>query len=96
MGILPVKRGITKEVTIIAKDDFQKVITNQKIDLNKIEKQVNLPELLDAPIEKNQKVGEIIYTCDGVELGKVDLITKEEVPKAKYIDYLNQLYKRYF
>ncbi len=40
---------------------------------------------LEAPIGKAMKIGEAVFTCEGKEVGRVDLLAKEEVPKGNII-----------
>ena len=37
---------------------------------------------LEAPVSKGQKIGEVIFTCEGEEVGRMDLVAKDEVPRG--------------
>ena len=44
---------------------------------------------LKAPVIAGQQAGELIVTIDGVEAGRVNLVTESEVAKKTYLDNLN-------
>lgn len=46
---------------------------------------------LKAPIEKGEKIGDITYIKDGVEIAKEDIIAKESVEKTKFLTIVNRL-----
>ncbi len=37
---------------------------------------------LEAPVHRGMKIGEAVFTCDGEEVGRMDLIAKDEVPRG--------------
>ena len=41
-----------------------------------------LPEYLEAPLRKGQKVGEIVVSYEGSEVGRIDVLTADKVEKA--------------
>jgi len=53
---------------------------------NEIETRVEVKENVVAPVEENQKVGEIKYIYDGKEVGKTDIVTSESVAKESFFD----------
>lgn len=61
-------------------------------DLSKVEKTIQLPELVEAPVEQGTKVGEAVYSLNGETLGKVDILYAESVEKAEYKDYLREIF----
>ncbi|PKM95770.1 MAG: D-alanyl-D-alanine carboxypeptidase [Firmicutes bacterium HGW-Firmicutes-1] len=95
MGSLKVRRGILEEIKVFAKEDFNYVMMDTKYDESKIKKQVILPEYIEAPVVKSQKVGDLIYTYDGKEIGRVDIVVLDDVNKAKFSDYLKNVFEKY-
>ncbi|RKD34546.1 D-alanyl-D-alanine carboxypeptidase family protein [Thermohalobacter berrensis] len=83
---LPVNKGKANNVNIISKEDFSLLVKKGKG--KKVEKKIVLPEYINAPINKGQKVGEMILMLDGKEVNRVDLISKEKVEKASLVDML--------
>lgn len=64
--------------------------------LNKsIERTVKLEPAAPAPIKAGDKVGEIVYTLNGTELGKVDITAGESVDRMTFGDTLLEILKKY-
>lgn len=65
-----------------------------KEDSNKIERSVEIKENISAPIEEGECVGSIIYTCNGTEIGRSDILSEETVKKIGFFElYLRVLKK---
>lgn len=84
-----ISKGKLEDVDVVAKEDISLLL--KKGQSGNIDKEIILPEKLDAPLEKDYKVGEVIYKINGEEKARVDLITKEEVSKASLIDMLGKI-----
>jgi D-alanyl-D-alanine carboxypeptidase (penicillin-binding protein 5/6) len=80
VGELDVLKGITNKVNLVTASDFNALI--KKGQQGNIDKNVNIADNLHAPVEKGQKVGEIVFSAGGEEVGKVDVITSEAVEKV--------------
>ncbi|MBZ4646822.1 MAG: D-alanyl-D-alanine carboxypeptidase [Clostridia bacterium] len=80
VGELDVLKGITNKVNLVTASDFNALI--KKGQQGNIDKKVNIADNLHAPVEKGQKVGEIVFSVGGEEVGKVDVITSEAVEKV--------------
>ena len=50
-----------------------------------IEQIITLPEIVQAPIEKHQKIGEIAYVIDGETIGITSLLANTEVKKLNLL-----------
>ena len=48
-----------------------------------------------APVEKGQKVGEIVLYKDGVETDRVELIAMDAVRKANILDYIQEIARKW-
>ena len=62
-----------------------------KGSVGKVEKKVNLPSEVFAPIEKGEKLGEIEYTLDGHVIGRADICAAESVNKLSWGEILLRL-----
>lgn len=78
---LPVLGG-TQSVCRVGYPSFCAVVP--KTDLSKIEYVVDLPEALTAPIHQGESVGNVVYSVNGAELGKVEIIAEERVEKIGF------------
>ncbi len=56
--------------------------TVEKGKQNSLSYELAFNKELEAPVEKGAIIGEAIFTCEGEEVGRFDLIAKEEVPKG--------------
>ena len=65
-------------------------------DLSAIEKNLRLPESIEAPVEENSEVGELVYSLEGKELGKVKVMAAGRVERAGFLDYMEQVWRRMF
>lgn len=86
---IKVSKGKDSELNIVAENDCSLLI--KKGTSKEIEKEILIPEVLEAPCEKGQKVGEIILKNNGIEVGRVDLVTKDALKKASIIDMLKKI-----
>ncbi len=59
--------------------------TGKKTD--RIEKTIELPEFVEAPLTEGDTVGVAVYSLEGKEIGKVPIIVARDVEKASYLDY---------
>ncbi len=61
-----------------------------------ITKEVKIYDSIKAPLTITDSIGEIVYYCNGTELGKVNIVPACEVKKAGYGDYFSLLIHKYF
>ncbi|MDD6305387.1 MAG: D-alanyl-D-alanine carboxypeptidase [Clostridiales bacterium] len=86
LSALPIKKGIAETVGIRYKGPFL-YMTTDGADLSGIQKQIELSETAEAPVEKNGIAGRAIYTLNGKKIGTVDILYNESVAAAGYKDY---------
>lgn len=60
-----------------------------------IEKIINIPETLSAPVKIGQKIGTIEYMLEGEKIGEADIVTIDEINKISYFGLLNKLIKKF-
>jgi len=63
---------------------------------DQIRKEVQLVDQVQAPVVKNDKIGEIVYYYGKEKIGSVDILASDTVNKAKYKDYFMKLLNKYF
>lgn len=91
LNTITVKSGVETEVALKYEKDFAFLLMNGE-SLTSIEKRLQLPEELQAPVEKNQAVGTLEYYHGDKKLGEVGIITENSVDKAKYSDYVKRVW----
>lgn len=85
-GTIPVDKGIELEVGTYVESDSEFLLF--KDDYEKIERVVDLPEILEAPVEKDTVIGTIKYVLDGEELAAVDILTDSSAQRAGFFKLL--------
>lgn len=93
-GELAVEGGVKSAAPLAYEDDFSIVVENG--NKNSITAEPNLPESIQAPVTKGQKVGEMVYYEQGKQVGKSDLVASEDVEKISFLYVLSKLVGQYF
>ncbi len=88
---LVVEGGLQEQVALKYSGPFRYLDTTG-MDLKGIEKNIQLPQLVEAPITGGEKAGEVVYSLNGKVLGTVDILYAEDVKEAKYKDYLYRIF----
>ena len=91
---LAVEGGLQDSVELKYSGEFRYLDTTGK-DLKGIEKRIQLPERVEAPVSGETKAGEAVYSLDGKVLGKVDILYAKDVAKARYKDYLYRIFMEF-
>lgn len=91
---LPVNRGVEEQVPLVYAGEFR-YLDIQGRDMNRVEKVVELPESVQAPVEQGRQAGLAKYVLDGVELGCVPLLYGESVAQAVYRDYIIKIFREF-
>ncbi|MFW5648579.1 MAG: D-alanyl-D-alanine carboxypeptidase family protein [Candidatus Alkaliphilus sp. MAG34] len=92
IGNVKLNKGKKIQLEAVAKDDLNVLV--KKGQEESVKQEVILPLSINAPISKGGKMGEIVATLDGKEVGKVDIISREDVPKASMMDILGRMFSR--
>ncbi len=79
IGKIEISKGVVREVELTPDSNFDLLV--EKGRQGDIEKNINIADNVIAPVEKGQKVGEMLYYLDGEEIGKVNIVTKQGVDK---------------
>ena len=65
------------------KEDFRYLDTDGK-DLAGIQRSIQLADTVTAPVQEGETAGYLVYTLDGKEIGRSELVFDESVEKAGY------------
>lgn len=87
---MPVLDGVEDGVPLRYEGGFSYLSLSGE-DFGAIEKELMLPEQMEAPIESGMKAGVLRYQLAGKTLGEVPVLTDGAVRKAGYRDYLAKL-----
>ncbi len=79
---LPVKGGMTSEVTLSCKPSLNALLP--KGNTEEIESKLSLPEELEAPVESGAKIGTLTYYHEGATIDEVEIVTSCESRKMSF------------
>jgi len=94
VGMIPVAKGKEAEVAVMVENLISNV--TEKGSNTELEGEVHINETVNAPVEVGTPVGEIIYTYEGIEIGRSPLITEEAVEKAGFVDMMGRVLEVWF
>lgn len=89
MGRIPVEKGTEEEVGVVVAEEISVLLP--KGNTGEWETKIDLLPVVKAPIQKDAKIGELIYLLDGEEVGKTDLIAAVDVAKAGLQEMLEKM-----
>ena len=91
---LQVSKGDKNNIKVISNSDISVLI--KKGEDKRVKNEIKLPEILIAPIKKNQKLGELIIYKDDKEVAKFPLISSSDVNKSSFIVNLRKSLEYWF
>lgn len=83
---IPVMKGKSSEIPVVVPEECSLLL--KKGIKDEIEKKIDLPDSLYAPVEKGEQVGTIEFYIDGELKKKADLSAGESVQKKNYFCFL--------
>ncbi len=89
-----VERGVDEELTCKPEKSFSYVCLKDKRP-EKITKEVVMNTNMKAPVNVNDKVGEIKYYYNGEQIGTVNLLSEQTVKRANFFDYCGKVMRKY-
>ena len=94
VGTILVNKGIQNTVEAIWEEPAN--VLMKKGQESNVVQDIQLEKNITAPVENGQKVGEAIYTLNGEEIARVNIIAKNEVKKTSLFNITTGLYKSWF
>ena len=85
--------GVTDRVKVEA-ESFSAVLPKEKT--SKIKYKIELPENISAPVKAGDKVGEMVFTCDGEEIGRAGIYATEDVPRISFFELWCRILAKFF
>lgn len=94
LGKVSVYKGQQDTVNAITKGSVNVVVNKgQGSELNR---EINILENINAPVEKGCKLGEVIYYYNNKEVGRCDLVAESGVEKAGLIKTTKKIFEKWF
>jgi len=94
MGKISVTKGMEDSVDAVVKEETAFLV--KKDDGKEWETKTELLPFVAAPVEKGEKVGELLYLINGETVGSTDLVAENTVEKADIGTMLERMLKLWF
>ena len=88
-----IQKGTKDSIEVVYENTIGTIL--KKGDDSNIEQIINIPDTIQAPITKGDKIGEIVYTIDGMELSRVNIIANESAEKNTILNMFSHVYKKW-
>lgn len=88
---LQVTNGVEEKVGIAYSGEFRYLDTAGN-SVDTIEKKIELPSEVEAPIQKGAQAGRAVYMLNGTEVGSMPIVYTSDVEQATYKDYLIKIF----
>lgn len=88
-----IEKGLLEKISVITEEALYVIV--KKGEDSEIEKKVVLDGIFTAPIERGQKLGELIAYSGDKEIGRVNLIAKDKVEESNLMTMLKKILKRW-
>ena len=89
-----VEGGIEDVVQLTYAGPFDYLDT-QGSNLSEIQKEISLPDLVQAPVAEGDAIGEAVYKLNGTRIGSVSILAAKGVDRAEYKDYWKKVWILY-
>jgi D-alanyl-D-alanine carboxypeptidase (penicillin-binding protein 5/6) len=93
MGEIQIYKGKVETAPVVIKEQTNVLAPKGKHIV--VDSDVRMEEALDAPVTAGKRAGVVIYTHEGEEVGRSELIVAEEIAKASAGDMMGRLLKRW-
>lgn len=91
---LKVEGGVEERVPIRFAGEFRYLDISGNA-LEQVEKVIELPDFVQAPIEEGAQAGRAKYLLNGTEIGSTPIVFEAAVEKAGYKDYLRKMFEEF-
>ena len=89
-----IAKGVKTEINAIAENDCGALVEKGK-DIN-IEQNIEMPNVIQAPVNKGDIIGKVTYTLNGEIVGECNLICDEDVNKINFFNMEQFIIKEWF
>ena len=93
MGEIKIFKGKTETAPVVIKQQTNVLVPKGKHIT--VDSETKIAPSLDAPVDQGQHAGEVIYTHEGKEVGRSQLIIAEEIERASPQDIMDRMFKRW-
>lgn len=88
ISIIPIEKGNSNNLEIVMKEDSS--ILRSKDDKFNIEKDIELPKYVEAPVKENEVLGKINILVDEEIIDSVDIVAKTNIKRSSFLGLLSK------
>ncbi len=77
---------------VLERDSF---VLTPKATSSNVEKEILIPEFMDAPLEPGQAIGEMILKINGKTIDKINLVCEKKIEKANISNMIKKIIRLY-
>lgn len=88
-----VGKGKFREVELVLDRDSYVLLSKGEKD--KISRQIDIPNIIEAPVVLGSEIGTLKISIDGKEIDRIKLVSKSNIPKASFINMLDRTVKQF-
>lgn len=90
---ISVQKGVKDNIELAYETSAGALV--KKGESKNVEQTINIPDTISAPINKGDVVGEIVYTIDGNEISRVNIVANESIEKNNIINMINFVFTKW-
>jgi D-alanyl-D-alanine carboxypeptidase (penicillin-binding protein 5/6) len=94
MGEIKIYKGVAESSPVVIKEQVNMLAPKGKHVV--LDGEVIINEALSAPVAQGHIAGEVIYTWEGEEVGRSQLIIPSDIPRASAGDMIGRIFTRWF
>jgi len=93
MGEIQIFKGKLQRAPVVIKEQTNVLAPKGKHIV--IDSEVHIKDALSAPVAAGEMAGEVIYTHEGQEVGRSQLVVAEDIEKASMQDIMDRMFERW-
>jgi len=93
MGEIKIYKGKVEQAQVVIKEQTNVLVPKGKHIV--IDSEIKLKDALDAPVLAGDVAGEVVYTHEGEEVGRSQLVVACDIEKASPQDIMDRMFKRW-
>ena len=89
-----VSKGVISETNVIVENEFGTLITKGN-EFN-IEQNIEMPDVIPAPVKKGDVVGKVIYRLNEKNIGECNIIVMQDIDKIGFFNMERYVLNKWF
>lgn len=89
-----IEKGTNQSINAIFQDDKNRIILKEQESL--VSQEIEIPDKLQAPINKGDVIGKIKYLINGEIIATVDVVADKDVKKMSFLNISGVVLKKWF